>query len=63
MEGEKMTVQEIRAAVGRGKAQAAARIDREMGAGAFARIAAYSASEKNRAALAHIANVCKAEGI
>jgi len=57
-----MTVQEIRAAVKRGKAQAAARLDREMGAGTFAKIAAYSASDKSRAALAHLAAICKAEG-
>ena len=51
------TAAEIRAAVERGKAQAAARIDREMGSGAFAAIAAYSASDANRRALDHICNV------
>ena len=54
-----MTVQEIRAQVEAAKAQAAINFDRNHGKGAYARLAAYSASDENRRNLEHIAKVAK----
>ena len=56
-EDHMQTVQQIREAVERGKALAAARIDRELGAGTFSMISAYSASEKSRNALIALATL------
>jgi len=54
-----MTIEEIRAQVKAAKAQAAINFDRNHGAGAYDRLAAYSASDANRCALNHVANVAQ----
>lgn len=56
-----MTVQEIRAAVEAGKVAAAARIDREMGAGTFQRVLANRDPEANRRGLNAICKAIRAE--
>lgn len=51
-----MSIEDIRKQVEEAKAQAAANFDRNHGAGAYKRLAQYSASDANRRALD---NICK----